>query len=225
MSRKGPVITLIAGFATASVLIGLSMNATAEETEGYASGDKQANDQADKPADKPSSQAAKPQNQNAAIDKIEASYAGEVNGGNATVAIAVKKGQAVAYLCDGSELEAWMRGTVSDGNLKLTGEDGASLTGTYDKTKAAGSVTAGGKQWEFSAQVAKAPSGLYRATAQVRNAPTVVGWIQKQDGSQTGVANIAGKRTAAPVLNTSDRSATINGERVQAEAVTGATDF
>jgi len=223
MSRKGPVITLIAGFATASVLIGLSMNATAEETEGYATGDKQANDQADKPAAKPSS--AKPQVQNAELDRIEASYAGEVNGGNATVAIAVKKGQAVAYLCDGSELEAWMRGTVTDGNLKLTGEDGASLSGTYDKTKAAGSVTAGGKQWEFTAQVAKAPSGLYRATAQVRNAPTVVGWIQKQDGSQTGVANIAGKRTAAPALDTSNRSATINGERVQAEAVTGATDF
>jgi hypothetical protein len=224
MNRIGPVVTLIAGFVTASVLVGLSMNATAQEDAVKQDNANAAAGNQDKPADKPADkpQAAKPQN---ALDKIEASYAGRVNGGDATVAIAVKKGQAVAYLCDGSEIEAWMKGTVTDGTLKLTGAKGARLDGKYSETAANGSVTAAGKQWQFTAAVAKAPSGLYRATAQVRNADIIGGWIVLQNGQQVGVVTSDGVPAAAPPLNTSDGSATVDGQQVNADAVDGETDL
>ena len=40
---------------------------------------------------------------------------GEVNGGGASVAISIHRGQAIAYVCNGSVIEAWLKGTQQAG--------------------------------------------------------------------------------------------------------------
>ena len=50
-------------------------------------------------------------------DKVNATWAGDVDGGEATIAISVNDGVAIAYLCDGKRVEAWLQGTAADGKL------------------------------------------------------------------------------------------------------------
>ena len=44
-----------------------------------------------------------------------------------TIAIAVKDGKAIAYVCDGKKIEAWLDGTLQGDTLALTGKGGASV--------------------------------------------------------------------------------------------------
>ena len=132
----------------------------------------------------------------------EKAYAGRSAGNEVTVAIAVKDGRAVGYVCDGKKIEAWLEGTVSGSDLALKSKDGAStIAGTVDEAKSLGTVAVGGKQWPFAAQAAKAPAGLYQGTAQVRGVVNRIGWIVLQDGSQTGLREQGGETVAAPVLD------------------------
>lgn len=57
-----------------------------------------------------------------------------------TVALAVTGDEVVAYVCDGADVEVWLRGTVTDGELTLQDADG---TATPDATRAAGTVSLG----------------------------------------------------------------------------------
>ena len=60
-----------------------------------------------------------------------ATYTARVGGGGGSVAVAVHGGKAIAYVCNGSTVEGWMRGTVENGKLVLTGKNNAHLTATY----------------------------------------------------------------------------------------------
>ena len=60
------------------------------------------------PATAAAATAAKP----AAPTGPQVTYAGKVGGGRASIAIAVKDGKAIAYLCDGQTAEAWLQGTA-----------------------------------------------------------------------------------------------------------------
>lgn len=153
-----------------------------------------------------------------------ATYAGRINGGGATIAIAVRDGEAVAYVCDGHRVEAWLSGTAVNGKLNLTGRGRASLTGVHDDKLAAGSATINGQRWQFRAPLVLPPSGLYRAAADVRNADVVAGWIVLADGTQVGIVTTDGKPTSAPSLDTERRTATVDGTQVTASQVDGVTD-
>ncbi len=119
-----------------------------------------------------------------------------------TVAIAVKDGRAVGYICDGKKTEAWLDGTVSGSDLALKSKDGTStIEGTVDDAKSFGTVAVGGKQWPFAAQAAKAPAGLYEGRAQVRGVINRIGWIVLQDGTQTGMRDQGTEKIAPPVLD------------------------
>ncbi|WP_205752722.1 hypothetical protein [Cryptosporangium phraense] len=144
----------------------------------------------------------------------KAVFAGRVVGGRATVAISVKNGKAVAYFCDGKKTEAWMTGPAAGGDLDLEGAPGGTLTGTYGRTKAAGTVTAGGQQWKFDAPLVTSPSGVYRGTARVQGARVVAGWIVLPDGSQVGVASVDGQPEPAPPIDLNSKTATVDGGRV-----------
>ena len=89
------------------------------------------------------------------------------------MAVKIRDGKAIAYLCDGKRVEAWLQGTAVNGKLVLGGRGGAKLTGTYTGGQAGARSRSPVRKWVFSAPVAKAPSGLYRATATVRNANLV----------------------------------------------------
>jgi hypothetical protein len=153
-----------------------------------------------------------------------ATYAGRVNGGGPTIAVAVRAGEAVAYVCDGRHIEAWLSGTAVNGKLNLTGRGQASLTGVHDENAAAGTATVGGRRWQFRAPVVLPPSGLYRATTTVRNAEVIGGWIVLADGTQVGVVTTGDEPQPAPSLDTERRTTTIDGSQVSAAQVDGTTD-
>src|SRR6266536_1451338 len=223
MKGKSPLLTLLVGLATAIVLIALSMHATSEEAARQKARATPATPPAPTSAAAPSTAPAAPPTTAAPADQSRATYAGRVNGAAATIAIAVRDGSAIAYVCDGRQAEAWLQGTASAGQLTMTGSDGASLSGNYDGGKAAGSVAATGKQWAFEVPVAVPPSGLYRAAANVANAKIVGGWIVLADGTQVGVLNTAGTPAPAPPINTSTGGTVVNGTQVTATPINGTT--
>jgi hypothetical protein len=55
----------------------------------------------------------------------QAVFAGRTAAKEATVAIAVKDGTAIAYVCDGRKVEAWLSGILNDDRLALAGPGGA----------------------------------------------------------------------------------------------------
>lgn len=137
-------------------------------------------------------------------------YAGKVDGRGASIAIAVRNGQAIAYVCDGAKLEAWLQGPAGDGQLALTGKNGASVTGTHNGTVATGTTVVAGRTFTFTVKMVQAPNGLYRIADKVAAAAVNGGWIVA-DGEQTGTLTVNGVAGAAPPLNTETGEVTING--------------
>ncbi len=214
MKHKGPILTLAAGVILAAALMVLNLNVTKSDDDGYnASSVASATSSAVAPT------TAAPTQTLAAAAQV--TYAGNVTGGGATIAIAVKGGKAVAYVCDGKSAEAWLQGTAENGRLALTGAGNASLTGTYGNGVASGSVAATGKQFAFSVKSVKAPSGLYRAAANVRNAQVVGGWIVLEDGRQVGVLRVGDATQPAPLLNTDTKSFLLNDTPVTVGVIDG----
>jgi serine/threonine-protein kinase len=152
-------------------------------------------------------------------DRTRATFAGRVQGGGGTLAISVRDGVAIAYICDGKRVEAWLRGTAADGKLSLTGKDGARITATFDAQRARGTVTVEGRTNAFDIRVAKKPSGLYRAAARVRNAEVVGSWIVLPDGSQVGVLTENGAPRPAPSLNVAAGTTTVDGTAVATSTI------
>jgi hypothetical protein len=138
----------------------------------------------------------------------EAAYTGRSAGNEVTVAIAVKDGRAVGYVCDGEEIEAWLEGTVTGSDLNLSGADGGNvLTATATDKAVLGTVTVAGEERPFAAEGVAAPAGLYEGSATVRGALTRIGWIVDDEGGVTGVANSRGTRRPAPALDPADPTA------------------
>lgn len=224
MRHKGPIFTLLAGLALAAVLMVLNLTATNRNRNN---GDNAANAGANATATTTSELGTAPTTAPATAAPTKAppaaqvTYAGRVSGGGATIAIAIKDGKAVAYLCDGNRAEAWLQGTASNGELKLAGSGNATLTGSYGNGVAAGAISATGKKWTFAVGTVKAPSGLYRAAANVRNARIVGGWIVLASGEQVGVLNVAGEEQPAPPLNTATNTTTVDGTVITANPVDG----
>ncbi|HEY1319614.1 MAG TPA: hypothetical protein VGF32_05180, partial [Streptosporangiaceae bacterium] len=178
MKGKTPLITLLTGAALGVVLLVASMLATPQAPAAPAA--------AATPA--PASSAAQPSPASptptvtvVANVPARANYAGEVNGGGASVAISVHGGQAIAYVCNGSVIEAWLKGTAAGGHLTMTGKGHARLSAAYHFKRAAGHVVAHGIRYTFSAPAVHKPSGLYRSIAVVRGAKIKAGWIVLPD--------------------------------------------
>ncbi|MDN5930943.1 MAG: hypothetical protein L0I24_07765 [Pseudonocardia sp.] len=155
---------------------------------------------------------------------VESVWAGRSSGNEVTVAIAVKDGRAVAYVCDGDEIEAWLEGTLTGSDLALQGADGAVLTGTVDETAALGSVAVSGGQWPYAAKVVQAPEGLYDGRANVDGVAVRIGWIAL-DGTVTGGARAAGLVVDAPAFDPAAPGSTVlDGEPVTVTVVDGASE-
>lgn len=217
MKRTGPIITLAAGIVVAGVLMVLNLNTTgaAENTAGDGA-----------TTTVPATTAAAstpPTSPTPAKAAGPITYAGNVDGGAATLAIAIKDGQAIAYVCDGRKAEAWLKGTAEGGQLTLTGAHEATVTGSYGNGKVAGTVRVAGKSWTFSLASVKPPSGLYRAAANVNGATVVGGWIVLADGTQVGVVTVDGAAQPASALDPGTGRTDVNGTAVSATPVDGTT--
>jgi hypothetical protein len=131
----------------------------------------------------------------------KADFAGRVAGGGALVALSVREGRAVGYFCDGRR-EVWMSGDARDNRVTLTAPEGgkALMTADLDEDGATGNLVFGEDAFRFTAPVVERPSGLYRATEQVRGASVVGGWIVLPNGRQVGAVSFGGVEQPAPRL-------------------------
>lgn len=158
----------------------------------------------------------------AAALPAEAVYAGNAADGPLAIAVAVKGEEASAYLCDGANVESWLKGTAVDGTVELASKDGATtLTAGLDGDALAGTITVAGQPQEFSITVAPPPAGLYRG----EGGETTVGWIILPDGTQVGIAKTPAGTGPAPALDPAKGAAVVGGARVPAAKVTGDTTF
>lgn len=149
----------------------------------------------------------------------QAAYTGWTAGHEASIAIAVKANRGVAYLCDGTQVEAWLRGKAEGGVVTLTGKSGDTLTGRLRAHTVSGVVSVRGRRLSFSAQLTAPPGGLYTAT--VAAAQARVTWIVRADGGQTGLQLRNGHGVPAPPLDPTNRLARVDGTTVRATAVAG----
>ncbi len=147
-------------------------------------------------------------------------YVGRTAGREATLAVAIKGAKAVAYICDGRRVEAWLTGTFISGQLVLRSRTGERLTGVATAKAASGELTLRGRSLRFSATLAGPPAGLYRAS----NTKSTIGWIVLPDRSQVGIDN-DGTPAAAPPLDPATRTATVNGAAVTAQSIAGDETF
>jgi serine/threonine-protein kinase len=223
MARKGPLVTLLGGGALAAVLLTLSANAASQDAASREAANAAAEAPAAEATEGPSTaQEEVPDEEPAepAADEPVVTYTGWVDGGGVSVAIAVQGELAIAYVCDGAQLEAWLEGTASGGELSLEGAEGEQLGGTYDGEAASGSVSAGGRNFTFEAEFAAAPAGLYRFADTVDGAEVVAGWIELPNGEQIGGLDVEGIPGPVSELDVATLRAEILGESVTATVAT-----
>ena len=145
-------------------------------------------------------------------------YAGRTDDDSAAIAVAVLGDKAAAYVCDGRNVESWMRGTARDGELKQRAKNGDTLEAKLDGSKIAGEIEVGDEKLDFTIGEAKRPAGLYRA----RGSDYTIGWIVLSDGSQVGIETSEdGMSTPAPKLNPDQPDVEVSGENVTAKPVEG----
>lgn len=227
MKRSGPLYTLLAGLLLAAFM--LSLNATTgTKSSGYGGGGAASSPPTPPappasatpkapatPPPAPSTKAPPP-----SAPAAENVYAGRTTDDTAAVSISVRDGKAVAYYCDGRTRESWLKGDVKDdGSMRLTGENGADLEATTRAGKVQGQVEIGDRKQDFTAARANKPSGLYRATNEVRGTQVDGGWIVLQDGRQVGIVTRGGKPSAAPEIDPATGAVVIDNARLIARPV------
>jgi hypothetical protein len=144
-----------------------------------------------------------------------ATYASRVQGSRAVVAMTVKGSDVIAYVCDGHKLEAWLRGKIyPEGLVRLQGKKGI-LTGSVVGDAVVGAASLSRKNvMGFRAPVVRPPSGLYRASATVRGAQVVGGWIVLPGGDQVGLVDYEQRPRPAPLLDPAAGSVMVGDDRV-----------
>ncbi|MFD8302271.1 hypothetical protein ACFV29_07935 [Streptomyces sp. NPDC059690] len=217
MKRPGPLLTLLAGLLLAVFML------TLDSTTGT----KSASSTYEKPSPrKPSPSAASTTAVPSPAPKRSAApagvYTGRTDDDSSAVAVSLRGGKAIAYFCDGHNIESWLKGDVrgADG-MRLTGANGARLNGTLKGGgKLTGTADVGGGHYTFTLARAKKPSGLYRANSQVAGARIVGGWIVLPSGRQVGLVTRDGKPSAAPAIDPRTGAVTVDGQQLTARPVT-----
>lgn len=122
----------------------------------------------------------------------------------ARVAVVVEGDAFLAYACGQTDdfnaaASAWFKGTVTNGRIEAT-EGGKSLSAKLADGTVRGTLTAAGKEREFTAKPVPptAIAGLYRATREVKGDPLVLGWIV--DSKHQVVGGCQGKKRAPVAL-------------------------
>ncbi|MGW0332022.1 hypothetical protein ACWD0J_09160 [Streptomyces sp. NPDC003011] len=219
MKRSGPLVTLLAGLLFGLFLLVLnSTTGTKASSSAQPVGDSPTAAVSPTPTRPTPSPTATP----APAPVPDADYAGRTDDDSAAVAVTLRDGRAVAYFCDGRAKESWLKGDVADdGTMRLTGKHGARLTGTLKEGKRIrGTVDIDGGRHAFTAGKTKKPSGLYRATATVREAKIDGGWIVLRDGTQVGILTRDAKPAPAPRIDPATGAVTVDGHELTARPVT-----
>jgi hypothetical protein len=153
---------------------------------------------------------------------VQAVYAGRSSNGELTLAVSTDGNQAVAYVCNGHTIEAWLQGSVKGNQVNLTGSKGASLTGSLTGLAMFGMVTPNtGLSLPFSAELSPHPAGVFQARVAINGLATRIGWAVLPDGTQVGLAMAGATKYPAPPLDLANGSFTLGGASFKAAPVTG----
>ena len=240
MRRNTPLITLLTGAALGVILLIASMLSTPSKAPvGYTAGatatatPPPASSAATQPSSASATATPSAASASATAPAVvtapdKADYAGRVQGGGASIAISIHDGRAIAYVCNGSAIEAWYKGTAANGVLIMTGKNNAHLSAIYDLGKVTGDVLAHGTDYRFTVGVVHKPSGLYQATAVVRGASVKAGWIVLSNNTKVGALepdadSPAPSATRAPDLDVATGTAQDGDVVLHATMVSGAT--
>lgn len=247
MKRNTPLITLLVGAALGVVLLVATILATPSSALPASYSTAAASPVPSSPAPAESSEAPEPSSAEPAESSAagsapaaapsparttptRADFAGRVGGGGGSVAVSVHGDKAIAYVCNGSTVEGWMRGKVDGDKLVLTGKNQTHLTASYHAGKVTGDVEAHGTDYSFSVStVSKSSgksSGLYQATAVVQGKTIKAGWIVLRDGTQIGSVEMdesAENAVTAPKLDVATMTARIGNVVLHAVPVSGVT--
>jgi hypothetical protein len=239
MKRNTPLITLLVGAALGVVLLVATMLATrssapvnysAAAASSAAPAESSASSPAPAESSEPAESSATPSPAPTRTTPTRADFTGRVGGGGGSVAVAVHGDKAIAYVCNGSTVEGWMRGKVENGKLTLTGKNKAHLTASIHTGTVTGDVEAHGTDYSFSVStVSKSSSkssGLYQATAVVQGKTIKAGWIVLGDGTQIGSLETdesAKTAVTAPKLDVATMTARIGNVVLHAVPVSGVT--
>ena len=244
MKRNTPLITLLAGAALGVVLLVASMLTTPSSAQPNYSAAAASSAVPAESATTPteSSEAPEPAESSARASApaaaasparttpTRADFTGRVGGGGGSVAVAVHGDKAIAYVCNGSTVEGWMRGKVENGKLTLTGKNQTHLTASIHTGTVTGDVEAHGTDYSFSvptvSKSSSKSSGLYQATAVVQGKTIKAGWIVLGDGTQIGSLETdeSGETAVtAPKLDVATMTARIGNVVLHAVPVSGVT--
>jgi len=158
----------------------------------------------------------------AAQAAVEAVYTGRSSGNQVTLAVETDGDKAAAYVCNGRTIEAWLQGSVNGNQVSLTGNKGASLTGSLSGLDMFGTVTANaGLSFPFSAELSPHPAGVYQARITVNGLAARIGWAVLPDGTQVGLAVAGATKYPAPLLDLASGSFTLGGASFKAAPVAG----
>jgi hypothetical protein len=218
MKVRGPLVTLA---AVAALGVGILIVNISQEPEPTPPGKPVAASTTTAPATAPRPPA--PTTPPAPAFPAKADYVGKIPTANGviTLEITVEGDKAIAYACDGNTVESWLRGPSVNGTVSLANKDKTSrLEGRLDGTAVVGTLWIGEKQWDFTAETAQPPAGLYvYSEGGVRGS-----WIRDSAGAVTGVLRLDnGSTVPAPGLDTND-SAVIDGRTVTTTRVQGGSD-
>ncbi|WP_210574628.1 hypothetical protein [Streptomyces sp. GESEQ-4] len=218
MKRSGPLFTLLAGLVLGFFM--LSLNATTGSKSASSSYTEESPSPKASPA--PTKTTASPSPTPSRTPVPDADYTGRTTDDSASVAVSLRDGKAVAYFCDGRDKESWLKGDVEDdGTMRLTGKNGAKLNGTLEGKQISGTVDIDGGHYDFTADRAKKPDGLYRATGRAGGTDVDGGWIVRQGGTQqVGILNRDGEPSPAPRIDPETGAVTVDGEQLTARPVT-----
>jgi len=240
MKRNTPLITLLVGAALGVVLLVDSMlttpssalpNYSAAAASSAAPAESSASSPAPAESPEPAESSAAPSPAPTRTTPTRADFTGRVGGGGGSVAVAVHGDKAIAYVCNGSTVEGWMRGKVENGKLTLTGKNQTHLTASIHTSTVTGDVEAHGTDYSFSVStVSKSSSkssGLYQATAVVQGKTIKAGWIVLGDGTQLGSlepnAESGEDAVTAPKLDLATMTARLGNLVLHAVPVDGVT--
>jgi hypothetical protein len=218
MTIRGPLVTLgaVAALGVGILLVNMSKEEKAPQANPYSHSTTTA---AATPAPAPPAPSPPPR----PAFPAKADYVGKIPtaNGTITVEITVHGDKAVAYACDGNTIESWLRGSASNGVVSLASKDKTSrLEGRLEGNAVVGTLWIGEKKWDFKADPAQPPAGLYvYDEAGARSS-----WIVDANGGVTGVQRQPdGSTRPAPGLSL-DRTSVINGRPVVASRVEGYSD-
>lgn len=149
MRSRGPILTLLSMVVLAMALLAVNMRAGAKLVAETAT-------PAATPAAPPAAAPAP------AVLPATATYNGLTTGrkgGEATVAITIRNGQARAHVYDGKKLESWLEGRADGATMTLRGKGTNELTGELRDGKLTGTATISGVHWPYTASpVSAAPA-------------------------------------------------------------------